>query len=541
MVMQASFLALDIGGTYLKAAVFAAETLRRCDRGEEPPLPELWRVPSLVDEPGGEGVFRAVRAIAERCRAGNYAIHGVGISTAGIVDDGGNAVIKAAGHLQNLCNPALKSGIEEIFGAPAVLINDADAALIGAATLRLYPPEGTTVLLAVGTGLGCAVVRNSHLFRPGRALPLVGAVETPVGSFDHIAGAVGLARRAGGDLAGLFRNGGEVLDRYLDDLTRVVYSAALLYQADHVLLTGGLAAAAADGGFDLARALSANPLLENGIFGRKLSLSASAAPLQIVGAAGLARGCAVLPGAALALPAGTATEQPRHGDLELSDLPSDELVNLLFEAENEAGAALAASLPAIAEGAALIAEAFRRGGRLVYVGAGTSGRLAAVDAVELPCTFGIAESSAVALIAGGNAEAAITIESGGEEDISSLPELLLLNLTCNDVVIGISASGSAYYVRSALAYAKQVAGARTVMIQESSRPQPDAELLIPLRSGSEVVAGSTRMKAGTATKKVLNMLTTAAMIALGHTRRSRMIHMKSLNEKLRRRKSEMEK
>ncbi len=537
--MQASFLALDIGGTYLKAALFFADSLRQCDRGGEPRLPELWRVPSRLDEPGGEGIFQAVRAIAERCRAGKFPIRGVGISTAGIVDDGGNAVVEAAGHLQSLCNPTLKAKIEEIFGAPAVLINDADAALIGAAALRLYPQEGTTVLLAVGTGLGCAVVRNSHRFRPGRAFPLLGAVETPVGSFDRIAGAVGLARRAGGDLAGLFRHGGEVRDRYLNELTRVVYSAALLYQADHVLVTGGLAAAAADGGFDLAGALSAHPLLGNGIFGRQVKLSTSAVPLQIVGAAYLARGCAALPGAALALPAGTATEQPRHGDLELSDLPPGELVNLLFAAENEAGAALAESLPAIAEGAALIADAFRRGGRLVYVGAGTSGRLAAVDAVELPCTFGIAETAAVALIAGGNVEAAITIESGGEEDISSLPELLLLNLTPDDVLIGISASGSAYYVRSALAYARQVAGARTVMIQESLRPQPDAGLLIPLRSGSEVVAGSTRMKAGTATKKVLNMLTTAAMIALGHTRRSRMIHMKSLNEKLRRRKSEM--
>ena len=537
--MQASFLALDIGGTHLKAALFAESALTQFDRGGEPPLPELWRVPSRVAEPDGEGLFRAAREIAERCRAGNFAIRGVGISTAGIVDDAGNAVIEAAGHLKSLQNPALKTTFEEIFGAPAVLLNDADAALIGAAALRLYPQDGTTVLLAVGTGLGCAAVRNSHRYRPGRAFPLLGAVATPVGTFDHIAGAVGLARRAGGDLAGLFRSGGEILERYLDDLAGVIYSSGLLYQADRVLLTGGLAGAAAEGKFNLVQALTARAVLADGIFGRRVELAVSAVPLQIVGAAFLARGCAALPAAALALPAGTATEQPRHGDLELSDLSAGALVNLLFEAEHEAGAALADSLPAIAEGAALIADAFRRDGRLVYVGAGTSGRLAAVDAVELPCTFGIAETSAVALIAGGNAEAAITIESGGEEDISSLPELLLLNLAPDDVVIGISASGSAYYVRSALAYARQVAGARTVMIQESMRVQPDAGLLIPLRSGSEVVAGSTRMKAGTATKKVLNMLTTAAMIALGHTRRSRMIHMKSLNEKLRRRKSEM--
>jgi len=156
-----------------------------------------------------------------------------------------------------------------------------------------------------------------------------------------------------------------------------------------------------------------------------------------------------------------------------------------------------------------------------------------MDAVEIPCTYGFPEDRILCLIAGGIADAAIEIESNFEEDASSVPEMLLMNISAQDTVIGISASGTAYYVQSALALAKE-RGAYSVLIQ-SEQPQtelPFCDLVIPLNSGYEVVAGSTRMKAGTATKKILNFISSSVMIKMGKVAGSYMVDVACINNKL---------
>src|SRR5699024_7087182 len=152
---------------------------------------------------------------------------------------------------------------------------------------------------------------------------------------------------------------------------------------------------------------------------------------------------------------------------------------------------------------------------------------------ELPCTYGFPDDKALAVISGGVSDAAIEIESDFEEDASAVPDMLLLNINSRDVVIGISASGSAYFVQSALAFAKY-RGALSVLLQaEFPKEVPRfCHSVIPLYSGSEVVTGSTRLKAGTATKKVLNCISSAIMIKLGKVEGSYMINVACSNKKL---------
>lgn len=527
----AQFLALDVGGTYLKAALY--RPARRAEGAL--PLEEAGRarLPSRVAE--GKLTDAIVEAAAQLgATAENVA--GIGVSTAGIVDYAGKKVVSAAPHLKSLCSETWREELERRFNAPCAMINDADSAMIAARALNIVKPEDDLALLAVGTGLGCAVIRQLHRIRVGRMLPLLGSVRTPVGGYDQIAGAVNFAD--GGDLATKLAKGGEEAARYLDDLADIAATCGILYNVDKLLLTGGLAQAAARADFDLQSELAARLAAPTPELRRPIKVLTCAEPLSLIGAGLLAEGVAGQ-GEKLPPPAsGSATEEPLFGDMELTDLPAEKLARLMFEAENRAAQDFASALPGIARAAELAARALADGGRLILVGAGTSGRLAAVDAVELPCTYGIAEHQAVALIAGGNCEAALTIESDNEEDASSVPELLLAAPTEKDVVVGISASGGAFFATSAVNFANH-RGAKTVMIQESPLPRTPATVTIPLATGAELVAGSTRMKAGTATKKALNFLTTAAMIKLGRTRNSRMVNMRVLNEKLRRRAEKM--
>jgi N-acetylmuramic acid 6-phosphate etherase len=226
------------------------------------------------------------------------------------------------------------------------------------------------------------------------------------------------------------------------------------------------------------------------------------------------------------------TEKPYSETLRLDWFSSTELIRILWQTEQEAGLNLESSIAEIATVVDKLTTSLLEGGRLIYVGAGTSGRLAAIDTVEIACTFGFPREKVLTLIAGGIADAGIEIETRFEEDASSVPDLLFANVSEKDVVIGISASGSAYYVQSALGFAKSI-GAYCVMIQEEvSEVLPFCDIVIALRSGNEVLAGSTRMKAGTATKKVLNFLSTSVMVKLGKVHGCYMTDLECINEKL---------
>jgi N-acetylmuramic acid 6-phosphate etherase len=184
----------------------------------------------------------------------------------------------------------------------------------------------------------------------------------------------------------------------------------------------------------------------------------------------------------------------------------------------------------------LIVPALRSGGRLFYAGAGTSGRLAALDAAEIPPTFGVPHSVVQALIAGGKPSLTSAVE-GAEDSITSAPRALKhARVGRGDVVGGITASGSTPYVISALRTAK-ARGARTFAITANPNPAVAhlAEIIVAPRTGAEVLSGSTRLKAGTAQKLVLNLISTTSMIRLGHVFDDWMIDVAQTNNKLRQR------
>jgi N-acetylmuramic acid 6-phosphate etherase len=192
------------------------------------------------------------------------------------------------------------------------------------------------------------------------------------------------------------------------------------------------------------------------------------------------------------------------------------------------------ALPALARLADEVAAALSAGGRLVYAGAGTSGRLAALDAAECPPTFGTRPRDVVALVAGG-ARALRRAAEGAEDDREAgRAAVRRARVDPRDVVVGVSASGTTPFVLAAVAEAA-ARGARTALLTCNPGARRAAGLAVVLRTGPELVAGSTRLKAGTATKMALSLLSTAAMLRLGRVRSGRMIDLVATNEKLRRR------
>ena len=213
-----------------------------------------------------------------------------------------------------------------------------------------------------------------------------------------------------------------------------------------------------------------------------------------------------------------------------------DLVTRLHEADRAVFDALGAALPAIARAADAIAERLAAGGRWFYTGAGSSGRLGALDAAELPPTFGTDPSLVIALVAGGRAAMFEAVE-GAEDDASAgARDLAAAGVTRKDVVVGIAASGSTPYVAGALEEAKE-AGALTVAVvcRPGAALGKHADILILLETGAEVLAESSRLKAGTAQKMALNMLSTAVMAKRGLVYRDEMVAMRPTNAKLRKR------
>jgi N-acetylmuramic acid 6-phosphate etherase len=210
-----------------------------------------------------------------------------------------------------------------------------------------------------------------------------------------------------------------------------------------------------------------------------------------------------------------------------------QIVRLINREDRKVPDAVARELPRIAAAVDAIVRAIRRGGRLIYVGAGTSGRLALLDAVELPPTYGIGSDVVIALIAGGKKAVTGAVEGAEDSATAAVRDLRAIKLHHRDVVLGIAASGTTPYVLSALQFARQ-RRAGTIALT-ANRHSPLAKLAgisIAPEVGCEVVTGSTRMKAGTSQKMVLNMLSTAAMVRLGHTYENLMIDLVMNNKKL---------
>lgn len=222
---------------------------------------------------------------------------------------------------------------------------------------------------------------------------------------------------------------------------------------------------------------------------------------------------------------------PRTMDMDL--LPTVDLLRSINDEDKGVAYAVEKVIPEIALCVDRIAAAFRKGGRLIYMGAGTSGRLGVLDASECPPTFRVPPTMVVGLIAGGY-EALLKAAEGAEDNQAAGAEALAeIDLTARDVVVGIAASGRTPYVIGGLNYARNV-GATTVAL--SCNPQSAiaavADIAISPVVGPEALTGSTRMKSGTAEKLVLNMLTTASMVKIGKTYQNLMVDLKASNKKL---------
>ena len=230
------------------------------------------------------------------------------------------------------------------------------------------------------------------------------------------------------------------------------------------------------------------------------------------------------------------TEDANAKTSQLDQLTTLDIVRIINEEDQKVALAVERALPQIAQAVDAVVSAFARGGRLIYCGAGTSGRLGVLDAVECVPTFDVSPDLVVGLIAGGNGAMMRAVEGAEDRRELGATDLRALNLTAADVVVGIAASGTTPYVLGALAYAEQI-GAVTVGIA-CNDPAPvldQAGIKIALIVGPEVVTGSTRLKAGTAQKMALNMISTAAMARSGKVYGNLMVDVQVTNEKLARR------
>lgn len=228
-----------------------------------------------------------------------------------------------------------------------------------------------------------------------------------------------------------------------------------------------------------------------------------------------------------------ATETINQNSINIDILPTIEKLKIINEEDHKVAEAIGQELPVIAKAVDAITQSMKQGGRLIYMGAGTSGRLGILDAVECPPTYGVDYNTVVGLIAGGK-EAFIKAQEGIEDQESAgFADLKEITLTEKDIVCGIAASGRTPYVIGGLKYANSI-GCTTIAIacNKNSVISNYADIKIEISPGPEVISGSTRMKAGTAQKLILNMLSTTAMINLGKVYKNLMVDVKTSNEKL---------
>jgi N-acetylmuramic acid 6-phosphate etherase len=230
------------------------------------------------------------------------------------------------------------------------------------------------------------------------------------------------------------------------------------------------------------------------------------------------------------------TEQVDEKFAMLDVMSVSELLQVMNESDAEVPKAIADVIPIIKTAIDGIVDRMLQGGRLVYLGAGTSGRLGVLDAAELGPTFSVAPTEVLAFIAGGEGALRHAVESAEDNSEAGVIELQEIDLTAQDCVVGIAASGRTPYVIGALKYANEV-GSLTIGL--TSNPSSDiskiAQIAIDVDTGPELLAGSTRLKSGTAQKLVLNMISTITMIRLGKTFGNLMVDLQITNEKLQKR------
>jgi N-acetylmuramic acid 6-phosphate etherase len=227
------------------------------------------------------------------------------------------------------------------------------------------------------------------------------------------------------------------------------------------------------------------------------------------------------------------TEQRNPASEAIDEVPLHEMLRIINDEDAKVAAAVGVEIPQIARAVEAISRAFEHGGRLFYIGAGTSGRLGVLDASECTPTFNVPPTQVIGIIAGGEAALARATEASEDDPAAGVRDLMARGFAGSDVLVGIAASGRTPYVLGAVKEARRL-GAVTVGVSctPGSELADAVDIAITPLCGAEVVTGSTRMKAGTATKLVLNMLTTGSMIRTGHVYGNLMVNVQPRNQKL---------
>lgn len=228
------------------------------------------------------------------------------------------------------------------------------------------------------------------------------------------------------------------------------------------------------------------------------------------------------------------TEARLAASRRIDEMGTQEMLAVFSQQDAVAVAAAKQAAPAIAQVIDRAAERMRGGGRLFYIGAGTSGRLGVLDAAECPPTFGVSSGLVQGIIAGGEAALARATEASEDDAAAGSADLQGRGFLSQDTLIGIAASGRTPYVAGAIRYARELGAFTAALVcVPNSVLGREAEVEVVLETGPEVITGSTRLKAGTATKLALNMISTGVMIRLGHTYGNLMVNVQARNEKLR--------
>ncbi|QUG43091.1 N-acetylmuramic acid 6-phosphate etherase [Psychrobacillus sp. INOP01] len=235
-----------------------------------------------------------------------------------------------------------------------------------------------------------------------------------------------------------------------------------------------------------------------------------------------------------------ATEESNPKSTRLDEMTTNEVLNIMNEEDQTIALAVQKVIPQIEQTVEKVVNAFKSGGRLIYVGAGTSGRIGVLDAVECPPTFSTSHEQVQAVLAGGKGAMFNAVEGAEDDEQLGATDLEKLVIKKNDVIIGIAASGRTPYVKGALIHANSC-GATTVSLSsnEQSTISNFADIKIEVVTGPEVLTGSTRLRAATAHKMILNMISTTAMIKIGKVYKNLMVDLNASNFKLRERAKQM--
>ena len=227
------------------------------------------------------------------------------------------------------------------------------------------------------------------------------------------------------------------------------------------------------------------------------------------------------------------TEQPNPLSDGIDNFSVRKILDLMNREDQEVAQKVREALPEIEDTVELTTSALRNGNRVFYMGAGTSGRLGVLDASEMPPTFSVPPNWFTGIIAGGDEALRKSIEGAEDEADAAINDLSAHGVGTGDVIIGISTSGAAKYVQSALNYGNEI-GSKTIYLTCTAKPfyPANVDIIISVDVGPEIITGSTRMKAGTATKMILNMISTATMIRLGKVYGNLMVDLMAVNEKL---------